>query len=194
MTKQSTRQALKRREAKRHKRSQAARRHHARDDLAGAGTLAANWAADRGDDGKLSGRIFDIAEAWMEHLSHDVAEVGLGIAVVCWNLAVLGIEASDPLLVQYMASAVNMKERELAGIMHHVRQMVARKHRLYPDDRRFVAHYEVRTDALGWHLVVASTPLRDLSEEARQRALASLGEPTEKHRPSLRGPGAARCA
>lgn len=67
MGRQSTRQAQKRREAKRHRRNPSARA-RARDQVVAAGSRDTHWRFDAEAGSGLTNRIFEIAATWLEPL------------------------------------------------------------------------------------------------------------------------------
>jgi hypothetical protein len=146
----------------------------------GRGELARRTGSDAWDreDDKLSHRIFAIAEGWAEVIGEDPKAVSAHLAVLCWNLAVLGVGGADPELDQYLARAVDIGERDAHRISLLCREMVARKHWLYPRDLRFVIDYQASSNARGTELWVVSSWLSETAHEARQNALESLlGKP-----------------
>jgi hypothetical protein len=178
MGRQSTRQAEKRRAAKRHRRNQSARA-RARGQVVTAGSRDTHWRFDAEAGSGLTNRIFEIAATWLDEAPEDLAPIIAEFAVMCWNLAVLEVEASDPRLGQYIDRGFRIDPRDLPAITRYCRQMVARKHALYPGDDRLVLTHEVSGEGSDTRLAVVGTVLPDASAEKRQAMLAGWLEPLD---------------
>lgn len=167
MPKQSNRQAQKRREAKRRKR---ATRQRSRPGLE---SIAQELeGGDSADD--LATRIFDIAEDWLERVP-DLAERGvIELAVLCWNLGALDVAPSDPMVERSVANVMDIGRKDVASIIDEVRAMVARKHRLYPDDSRCVLEFALEQDGDDVFLTVEAIFLSELPPTAIQDLLNQL--------------------
>jgi hypothetical protein len=187
MGRQSTRQAQKRREAKRHRRNHPARA-NARGQVVRAASKDAHWRFDADAGAGLSNHILGIATAWLDDAPEDLAPVIVKFAVICWNLAVLEVKAADPQLGRYIDRGFRIDPRDLPAITHYCRQMVARKHALYPDDQRFVVTHEVSGEGPETRLAVVGTFLPEASEEQRQAALAHWLEPLDTDEAPDAGP------
>jgi hypothetical protein len=160
MANKQSKQALKRRTEKRHRRALAKK---ALGRRAGSHRLSADLvaAAPFGSSlPKLSAQIWDFAEP----LTSAAADVegqmrAASIAVISWNAALLPQKTRDesirPVLREFAGRDAGL-EAELLDVFE---MMHRRKLDLFGNDRRFVFDYSITDTPGGLHLMVASSPL-----------------------------------
>jgi hypothetical protein len=174
MAKRADKQAIKRRETKRHRRSVRRRDQATPKPATGGG----GWDPFTSipDEMKLSSRILDVADPFLPgDLPERHAEFIVSLAVLSWNAAIANDESATEILDQVAAEKGVELDRatreELRDWMHH---LVARKRTLYPDDDRIVVHYDLTHRRGKRALIVAGALPSDV--DARRRAAAGAAK------------------
>ncbi len=160
MANKQTKQALKRRAEKRHRRAQSKKTLARR---AGAHRLAADLVAAvpfGSSLPKLSAQIWDYAEPLTAAAVDVEGQMrAVDIAIICWNVALLPEKKRKESIraaLHEIAGGDAGLEAELLDIFE---MMHARKRALFADDCRFVFNYSVTDTPGGLRLLVASSPL-----------------------------------
>ena len=109
------------------------------------------------DDGnKLSDVISDFAGPLLEKcLSFKNQEKMLSLVILVWNMCVVPQKEADKLkedLHEGICKGDNQSIKDMDEIMGY---LIARKKRLYKDDRRFIVSYNITNTKNGLHLEVA---------------------------------------
>jgi hypothetical protein len=171
MANKQSKQALKRRTEKRHRRTQSKKTlarhlvaHRLPADLVAGAPFGPSLP-------KLSAQIWDYAEPLTAAAVDVEGQMrAVDIAIICWNLALLPEkerkESIRPALREIAGGDAGL-ETELLDIFE---MMHARKRALFADDRRFVFNYSVTDTPGGLRLLVASSPLPPEKATAEFRA------------------------
>ncbi len=79
----------------------------------------------------------------------------LSIASTAWNLSLFPPDAREDYLMGAL-DAQGLQGRDRLVVAHHLRELVKRKDRLFPEDRRMIANVEVLDEGDEFRVLVAS--------------------------------------
>ncbi len=139
---------------------------------------ARNWAtkvvtSETLGQPKLSDRLVRVARPFLDE-ADELAEAQsiINMAVIAWNSCVLPDSERRYLLDKLWKDVLPVDESDQQVGREILRRMTARKEKLFPDDRRFVAHSKVSLERDNWHVQVASTviPSPDVDGPATEAA------------------------
>jgi hypothetical protein len=175
MAHKQSKQALKRRSEKRHRRAltKKATARHASGHLFPFGLDEDSPFLPT--QPKLSAVIWDFAEPLTDAASGTEGQKRAAeIAIVSWNAALLPPDKARETLA-IAVSDIAGGDLKLESELHQVLDMmVARKRQYFADDHRFVFHFTLTDTDGGLHLMVASSPL---SPEKAHAAFGTAPEP-----------------
>ena len=160
MAHKQSKQALKRRSEKRHRRAltKKAPARHASSHLfpIGLGEDSPFLSTQR----KLSAVIWDYAEPLTDAaVGTEGQKRAAELAIVSWNVALLPPGKARETLATALSDIAG-GDLKLESELHQVLDMmVARKRQYFADDHRFVFHFSLTETGEGLHLMVASSPL-----------------------------------
>lgn len=167
MAKKQNKNALKRLEAKRHRRATSKKGQPRSAPRPGRPTrFAADMANDRVDPPKLSEVLLDYAAPLMKKANSESGEKSAITLSICyWNASILpsgeAREQIEPLLDGLADGDLELKK----DMLEIFTVMQARKLALYAHDRRFVIDYSLTEDDDGLHLQVASVPMETKKQD-----------------------------
>jgi len=113
---------------------------------------------------KISDALMEVAAPLLDSVDHVPSQQSVsaivGIAATVWNAGSLSSATPDS-----VARAREAFEREFNGPPALVRSvfdlLLKRRHELYPDDRRVVTDYTVRSDGAGGYRISAAFQFED---------------------------------
>jgi hypothetical protein len=110
---------------------------------------------------KLSAVILDYARPMIDNVDDDQFRVAIGIAILCWNVALSPQDDQEEQLRFLGKEMAKMAKNAPPGFADETRMwtqwLVERKKALFADDRRMVLSYTVEDSGDSHHLQVAST-------------------------------------
>jgi len=110
---------------------------------------------------KLSAVILDYARPLIDNVDDDQFRIAIGIAIMCWNVALSPEEEQKEKLRLLCKEMAKMAKGAPGGFADEAKMwtqwLVERKKTLFADDRRMVLNYNVENRGDSHHLQVAST-------------------------------------
>ena len=111
---------------------------------------------------KLSAVILDYARPLTNDVDDDHFRIAIGIAIMCWNVALFPEEEQEEKLCLLGKEMAKMAKGAPPGFAEETkvwtRRLVERKKTLFAHDRRMVLNYTVEDRGDSHHLYVVSTP------------------------------------
>jgi hypothetical protein len=107
---------------------------------------------------KLSAQIFEYAQP-LTDAAADVAQQIRAVenAIMCWNSALVPLGKGMETIARELHKHARGDQKLERDLVRAFEEMVARKRKLFGDDRRFVVDFAVTDTPDGLHLLVAST-------------------------------------
>lgn len=142
---------------KRNRRKRTGRLEALKQKLRSDGILAGRKIVfEPGGEEKMSEVLLAFVEPY-QHLttSYEAYQRLIGVAVIAWNAALLPADGRRELIAE-AGKAITDKgtRRDLMAILD---ELIKRKERFFPDNKRFIVSYELSEAKEGYHLSVAST-------------------------------------
>ena len=113
-------------------------------------------------DRKLSAVILDYARPLIDNVDDDHFRVAIGIAILCWNVALSPEDDQEEQLRFLGKEMAKMAKNAPPGFADETKMwtqwLVERKKTLFAHDRRMVLNYTIEDRGDSHHLQVASTP------------------------------------
>jgi len=112
---------------------------------------------------KLSAVILDYARPLIDNAGDDQFRIAVGIAIMCWNVALFPEDEQEEKLRFLGKEMAEMVKNAPPGFTEKTqvwtRWLVERKKTLFAYDRRMVLNYTIEDRGDSHHLQVVSTPL-----------------------------------
>lgn len=125
------------------------------------------------EEEKLSHRVLEIARPLLDEASSPQSQhnsVSLGI--LCWNAALIDPSRPERTVLAPAVERLELSPQEENLVWRGIQDVIERKQRLYPNDRRLVVDYRFTPGPDGGHLFVASMPMtEDIKKAAMQGAV-----------------------
>ena len=105
---------------------------------------------------KMSQRLIDVARPYLDGI-YDLDEYRkeLSLASAAWNLSLFPPETREEHMMKSLdPNAIEEEDRQL--IAQHLRELVRRKERLFPGDRRLIAKVDVLDEGEAVRVLVTS--------------------------------------
>jgi len=109
----------------------------------------------QGETDKMSQRLIQVAQPYLDGDDVDEYRKELSLASTAWNLSLFPPDSREETMMKTLnLQAIREQDRQL--IAQHLRDLVRRKERLFPGDRRPIAKVEVLDEGDSVRVLVAS--------------------------------------